>query len=166
MDVQVALVKIDERYALDRIISDLRGGQDYSHAALILYPDDPDAQWVDVHWRWFCSDLRVIPPKNYGWAYTVHPIKDLTPERSIQILEWVEEQKGNWVFYDILGGFRILLQRPSRDTPRSFTCFEFVTRALLSAGYNLEYDPEKALGSDLMASGVILDPVREVQPNG
>jgi hypothetical protein len=162
MDVQVALVKVDPKYTVDRWISGLRGGQEFSHAALVLRPGEWNARWYDVHWRWFASDLRDIPAENYAWSHSYYPLKDLTPEKGMVIAEWVLEQQGKWVHYDICGAFRILLDLPPESSPRSFTCFEFVTRALLEAGYDLEYDPEKALGSDLMESGVLLGPVREV----
>lgn len=162
MDVWVAMVEVDRRYFQDRLIAGLRGGQEYSHAALIIRPGGESSHWVDVHWRWFRSDLRVIPPENYTWSHSIHPIREMTSAKARLISDWVLQQQGSWVTYDLLGALRILLNYPSEDSPRSFTCFEFVTRALLEAGYVLEYDPEKALGSDLVESGILLDPVREV----
>ena len=156
MNVQVALVHVDRRYWLDRRIAKLRGGQKYSHAALLLHLGDSQVMWVDVHWRWFTSDLREIPIQNYSWDYQVFDILGCNTARSSLINSWVQDQKSGWVNYDLFGAILMPFQFLRLNSPRSFTCFEFITRALMKAGYVVEYDPEKALASDLLQSGILI----------
>lgn len=156
MDVRIALVPVDQNYWLDRQISNLRGGQLYSHGAILVYLDDSQVMWYDVHWRWFSSDFREIPAKNYSWTYHVFEVADCTPAKALLVHSWIQEQRTRWVNYDLFGALLMPFHKLRVDSPRSFTCFEFITRALMKAGYLMEYDPEKALASDLLQSGFLL----------
>ena len=156
MDVKVALVKAQRGYWLDRRIAEMRGGQEFSHAALVVTRTDQEPMWLDVHWRWFISDLRNIPARNYAWEYRLFPLRDMNIVRTTKVIRWLSAQEAGWTRYDVIGALCLYLGISGPSSPRSFTCFEFVTRALLAAGYDLDFDSETALASDLLSSGVLL----------
>lgn len=156
MRASVVLVPVDSAYWIDRQIAKLRGGQEYSHGAILIHLDDSQVMWYDVHWRWFFSDFREIPASNYAWAYETFEIIDCNSARTSLIYSWIQEQRLGWVNYDLIGALLMPFCGLRADSPRSFTCFEFITRALMKAGYMVEYDPEKALASDLLQSGLLL----------
>lgn len=163
MKIQVALVHLDKSFAQDRIIEMLKGGQEYGHAAFVVHGEDPEPMWYDVHWRWFCTDLRVIEAKDYAWKFDLFDLKITDGQQRI-IHEWLKMKKGHRVRYDLIGAFYIVLGSlfgwTAPDSPRSYTCFEFITRGLIAAGHALEYDPETALASDLLESGLLV-PINE-----
>jgi hypothetical protein len=164
MKIQVALVPLDMSYFQDRVIAGLKGGQKYGHAAFILHEEWQEPVWYDVHWRWFQSDLRVILAKDYGWTFDLFDLPSLTEGQHKILAEWLKMKEGDWVRYDLVGALYILmgwlLGWAPPDSPRSYTCFEFITRGLVSVGMALEYNPEKALATDLLGSGILV-PVGE-----
>lgn len=156
MHVRVALVPVDNSYLVDRVVSTLGGGQQFSHAALLTSIQRGEEEtWHDVHWRWFVSDLRVIPAKNYAWPFEVYEILDMRPSRAGFIIGWLQEQKRRWIQYDLANAFRLLLKLPVRSTPRAYLCFEFVAQGLLAGGYSLDFKPEGCLASDLLQCGLL-----------
>ncbi|MDP2726285.1 MAG: hypothetical protein Q8P59_01975 [Dehalococcoidia bacterium] len=156
MKIQVALVRVDDRYWLDRQIGRLRGGQKYSHGAFIVHQGDTEPMWWDVHWRWFSSSLRAFPAKNYGWKFEVFDIEGITDLQTQKLHLWMLRQEGQWISYDILGAIQIFFGWNPPESPRSFQCFEFVTRGLLAGGLPVDFHPERALASDLLESGLLV----------
>lgn len=160
MKVQVALVPLDESYLQDRVIARLKGGQKYGHAAFVITKGGEEPVWLDVHWRWFATDLRVIPAKNYGWKFELFDIENFSVGQRLVLYEWLKFQQAKPVRYDIIGAIYIALGSmfgcEPPVSPRSYTCFEFIARGLVAAGMTLGLDPETALASDLLGSGFLV----------
>lgn len=156
MNIQVALVRVDERYWLDRQVAKLRGGQKYSHGAFIVHQGGLEPMWWDVHWRWLASSLRAIPAINYGWRYETFNICGITDLQTQKLHLWLLRQESQWINYDLLGAIHLFFGWDPPESPRSFQCFEFVTRGLLAAGLPVGFLPERALASDLLESDLLV----------
>lgn len=161
MDVKVAMVYVDEEHWLDRQIAQLRGGQKYSHGALIVYPDHLEPLWWDTHWRWFVSDLRCIPAKNYTWRYSLWDIKGLTEEEAKVISAWLLSLETRRINYDLFSclGVKLAdmlgLQKNPLTARSALFCFELISEALKLIGRGLPFEETLVLGTDITESGLL-----------
>jgi hypothetical protein len=151
--IEAAFVPIDRRYLMDRAIADLRGGQQYSHVALIVYHNDCPPMWHDVRWDWLNSAARVMPAAQYEFKYDLYEVLGMTKTRAEVIHRWLQRQESHWVQYDPCGAIRLFLRMPARNTPRMFLCFEYMARAFQAGGLLHGFKAEGCLGSDLVETG-------------
>ncbi len=163
MDIRVALVNVDRLYFVDRTIERLRGGQRWSHGALLVTEPGQETVWWDMHFRWLGSSLRHFPAKNYAWAYSIWRIPGLGALGSERVHRWLLDHKRLVVNYDLpqcawtflLSWLGLQEEKNPWGYPNSYHCFELIAKALEVGGLHLPRDPSTMLGEDLVASGLL-----------
>lgn len=164
MDIRVALVDVDRRYLVDRVVAGLRGGQRWSHGALIVHQVGLKDEWWDMHHRWLASSLRRFPAENYAWPYSIWRVPGLGTPGAERIYHWLLEQDQTFINYDLpqcawtflMSWLGVQETANPWGYPRSYHCFELIARALEVGGLKLPMDPSSVLGEDLVASGLLL----------
>jgi hypothetical protein len=148
---------------LDRQIMNLEPKSKFSHGGFILYHDDKEPEFVDVHFRFFISSLRRFPAVNYEWPYSLNRIKNLNQESIEKIVKWIDHHSRLNIHYDFLQGLWQIISnylnlskdRNPWDNKKAFHSAEFLICGLEAGGFNIPHPEGFELYSYIEQAGIL-----------